>query len=65
MQRGIFSYRRLCTLSCVEVSFNLPKVINNVTLMPDCKSLDIQRSNSEYFVTIPRIDMHCALVFHY
>ena len=66
IQRGVASViEDFVTLDSVEVGFNLPKVINNVTLMPDCKSLDIQRSNSEYFVTIPRIDMHCALVFHY
>ena len=49
----------------VEVYFNFPKKINKVMIIPDCKSLSINRSDSGYFVTIPRMNMHCALVFHY
>ena len=39
--------------------------IVNVILIPDGKSLNIERSDSEYRVTIPTLKMHCALVFHY
>ena len=66
MQRGVSSViEDFVTLSCVEVSFNLPKIIKNVILIPDSKSLNIESADSEYRVTIPTLKMHCALVFHY
>ena len=66
VQRGVASViEDFVTLSGVEVSFNLPKIIKNVILIPDSKSLNIERSDSEYRVTIPTLKMHCALVFHY
>jgi hypothetical protein len=52
-------------LSDIEVSFDFPHKIQSVTLIPDQRDLPISKDHTKQFVTIPKFETHCALVFHY
>ena len=66
IQRGLAAViEDFVPINRVKVFFNLPREINKAWLIPDCKSLDIEHSDSGFFVTIPSMKMHSAIVFHY
>ena len=66
IRRGIASViEDFVSLSNIKVSFNFPKEIHAVTLIPDQQNLAISKNQSKQLVTIPKFEMHCALVFHY
>ncbi|MFL2847893.1 MAG: alpha-amylase family protein [Coraliomargaritaceae bacterium] len=52
-------------LEGVSVFFNFPENINSVSLIPNGLTLKIKEACSGFLVTVPKLEMHCALVFHY
>jgi hypothetical protein len=66
IRRGIASViEDSVPLSDIEVSFDFPHKIQSVTLIPDQRDLPISKDHTKQFVTIPKFETHCALVFHY
>jgi hypothetical protein len=66
IRRGIASViEDSVPLSDIEVSFDFPHKIQSVALIPDQKDLPISKDRTKQFVTIPKFETHCALVFHY
>lgn len=66
IRRGITSViEDSVPLNNSTVTFQLPKAIKSVSLIPDKRDLEIFKIDSRYTVTIPEFKTHCVLLFHY
>lgn len=49
----------------VPVALDVPHTIKKATLIPDMTELEMTRKDNKVFVTVPRFQCHCGVVFDY